>query len=76
MLKKVGDITWHYHAGINTFVMQTAVRYKTPLVVWGEHGMALMFGMYNFDDDVEFIQKLKIIGVEFPLDRFGIGLSS
>jgi len=57
MLKKVGDITWHYHAGINTFVMQTAVRYKTPLVVWGEHGMAMMFGMYNFDDDVEFTKK-------------------
>jgi N-acetyl sugar amidotransferase len=57
MLKKVGDITWHYHAGINTFVMQTAVRYKTPLVVWGEHGMAMMFGMYNPDDNVEFTKK-------------------
>lgn len=57
MLKKVGDVTWHYHAGINTFVMQTAARYKTPLVVWGEHGMALMFGMYNFEDNVEFTKK-------------------
>jgi N-acetyl sugar amidotransferase len=57
MLKKVGDVTWHYHAGINTFVMQAAARYKTPLVVWGEHGMAYMFGMYNFDDDVEFTKK-------------------
>lgn len=57
MLKKVGDITWHYHAGINTFVMQTAARYKIPLVVWGEHGMAIMFGMYNYDDNVEFTKK-------------------
>ena len=57
MLKKVGDITWHYHAGINTYVMQTAARYKIPLVVWGEHGMALMFGMYNYDDHVEFTKK-------------------
>lgn len=57
MLKKVGDVTWHYHAGINTFVMQVAARYKTPLVVWGEHGMAYMFGMYNFDDNVEFTKK-------------------
>ena len=37
--------------------MQTAARYKTPLVVWGEHGMALMFGMYNFEDNVEFTKK-------------------
>ena len=57
MLKKVGDITWHYHAGIMTFPIQMAVKYKTPLIIWGEHGMAYMFGMYNFDDQVEFTKK-------------------
>ena len=25
MLKKVGDVTWHYHAGIMTYPIQTAV---------------------------------------------------
>ena len=40
MLSKVGDITWHHHAGIFTFPIQTAVRYKIPLVIWGEHGEA------------------------------------
>jgi N-acetyl sugar amidotransferase len=57
MLKKVGDITWHYHAGIMTFPIQMAVKYKTPLIIWGEHGMAYMFGMYNFNDQVEFTKK-------------------
>jgi N-acetyl sugar amidotransferase len=57
MLKKVGDVTWHYHAGIASFVMSSAVRYKTPLVLWGEHGYALMFGMHNFDDTPEYTKK-------------------
>jgi len=59
MLKKVGDVTWHYHAGIACFVMQSAVRYKTPLVIWGEHGMAMMFGMHNFDDNIEYTNKYR-----------------
>lgn len=57
MLKKVGDLTWHYHAGIMTFPIQTAVRYKIPLIIWGEHGMGYLFGMYNLDDNIEFTKK-------------------
>ena len=57
MLKKVGDITWHYHAGIMTFPIQTAVRYKTPLIIWGEHGIGFLFGMYNLEDKIEFTKK-------------------
>ncbi len=57
MLKKVGDITWHYHAGIMTFPIQTAVRYKIPLIVWGEEGFSELVGMHNQDDMVEFTKK-------------------
>ncbi len=57
MLSKVGDMTWHYHAGIMTFPMQTAVKYKIPLVIWGEHGIGYLFGMYNLDDKIEFTKK-------------------
>ena len=57
MLEKVGDMTWHYHAGIMTFPIQTAVRYKIPLIVWGEHGIGYLFGMHNLDDKVEFTKK-------------------
>ena len=32
---KVGDITWHYHAGIMTFPT-VSVNYDIPLIVWGE----------------------------------------
>ena len=50
-------MTWHYHAGIMTFPIQVAVNYKVPLIIWGEHGMSFMFGMYNFEDKVEFTKK-------------------
>jgi len=57
MLKKVGDITWHYHAGIMTFPSQVAVKFDIPLVVWGEEGFSELVGMHNQDDLVEFTKK-------------------
>lgn len=59
MLKKVGDVTWHYHAGIMTFPIQIAVRYKIPLVIWGEQGFADMMGMFRHEDMLEFSKKVR-----------------
>lgn len=53
MLKKVGDMTWHYHAGIRTFPFQIAVKYNTPLVILGEHGFAELTGLVSLEDLVE-----------------------
>ena len=52
-LKKVGDLTWHYHAGIRTFPFQIAVKYNIPDVFLGEHGFAELTGMVSMDDFVE-----------------------
>lgn len=57
MLRKVGDVTWHYHAGIMTFPIQAAVQYDVPLIIWGEEGFSELVGMHNFDDQVEFTKK-------------------
>lgn len=57
MINKVGDLTWHYHAGIMTFPVKAAVMYDVPLVVWGEEGFSELVGMYNQDDFVEFTKK-------------------
>jgi N-acetyl sugar amidotransferase len=54
MLKTVGDLTWHYHAGIRTLPFQIAVRFKIPLIVWGEHGFAELTGLVTLEDMVEF----------------------
>jgi len=35
-LKAIGDACWHCHAGVGAFVLQTAIRYNIPLIVWGE----------------------------------------
>lgn len=53
MLKTVGDITWHYHAGIRTFPFQVAVQRNIPLIVWGEHGFAELTGIVSLEDFVE-----------------------
>jgi N-acetyl sugar amidotransferase len=57
MLSKIGDVTWHYHAGIKTFPIRTAVQYDIPLIVWGEEGFSELVGMHNLDDFVEFTKK-------------------
>ncbi len=57
MLHRVGDVTWHYHAGIMTFPIRAAVQYDVPLMIWGEEGFSELVGMYNIDDYVEFTKK-------------------
>lgn len=54
MLKTVGDLTWHYHAGIRTLPFQVAVQHEIPLIVWGEHGFAELTGLVTLEDFVEF----------------------
>lgn len=54
MLQTVGDLTWHYHAGIRTYPFQVAVERNIPLIVWGEHGFAELTGVVSLEDFVEF----------------------
>ena len=54
MMQTVGDLTWHYHAGIRTVPFQMAVAYNIPLIVWGEHGFAELTGIVSLEDFVEF----------------------
>ncbi len=35
-LERKGDILWYQHTGIFSYPMQIAVKYKVPLVIWGE----------------------------------------
>jgi N-acetyl sugar amidotransferase len=32
----IGDVSWHDHAGVGSFPLQIAVRFKIPLLIWGE----------------------------------------
>lgn len=35
-LSKIGDSCWHCHSGVGAFPLQAAVKFKIPLLVWGE----------------------------------------
>lgn len=35
-LERKGDFCWHCHAGIFAFPMHIAIRFETPLIIWGE----------------------------------------
>ena len=55
-----GDMNWHGHCGIFTSPIQVAVRYKVPLILWGEHGFMDLGGMYSMHDFVEFTAKHRL----------------
>src|SRR3989344_4040012 len=35
-IEGIGDTNWHDHAGVGAFPLQVAVRWRIPLLVWGE----------------------------------------
>lgn len=51
--KLMGDMSWHCHSGIFSFPVQIAVKFKVPLVMWGEHGRLDRGGQYSLYDLVE-----------------------
>ncbi len=56
--RKMGDMNWHAHCGIFTVPIQMAVRFKVPLVIWGEIAWDIS-GMYDPDDFVEFSARVR-----------------
>lgn len=35
-VEMIGDVSWHDHAGLGSVPMNIAVRFKIPLLIWGE----------------------------------------
>ncbi len=55
-----GDMNWHAHCGIFTTPIQVAVRYRVPLMLWGEHGFMDLAGMFSHADYPEFTAKHRL----------------
>ncbi|MBD3426537.1 MAG: N-acetyl sugar amidotransferase [Candidatus Omnitrophica bacterium] len=51
--RKMGDMNWHAHCGIETYPIQIAVKFNIPLIIWGETSWDVS-GMHDPDDFVEF----------------------
>ena len=58
-LKKYGSIYWQVLSGLTTFPVQTAVKYKIPLIIWGVHGWSEQTGMFSHHDQVEMTQRCR-----------------
>src|SRR3989338_5288017 len=56
--RRMGDMNWHAHCGIMTYPVQVAVKYKIPLIIWGETNWDIS-GMYEPDDFVEFSARAR-----------------
>lgn len=55
-LKRRGDFCWHCHTGIYGHTMQIALRYNTPLIIWGE-SLAEYASWYSYDEIEEVDEK-------------------
>lgn len=56
--KMMGDMNWQNHCGIATSPIQIAVKFKIPLIIWGETNWDIS-GMYEPDDFVEFSARVR-----------------
>jgi N-acetyl sugar amidotransferase len=58
-LQKMGSMYWHCIAGQTVFAVQTAVRFKIPLIIWGAHQGIDQVGMFSHNDFVEMTRKYR-----------------
>ncbi len=56
-LYKKGNIYWHCHAGNTSFAVQTSIKYKIPLIIWGSHQGIEQVGMFSHKDEVEMTNR-------------------
>jgi N-acetyl sugar amidotransferase len=58
-LRLRGSMYWHCIAGQTVFPVQTAVRFKIPLIIWGAHQGVDQVGMFSHLDEVEMTRKYR-----------------
>jgi N-acetyl sugar amidotransferase len=58
-LRELGSIYWHCIAGQTVFPVQTAVRYKVPLIIWGAHQGVEQVGMFSHENEVEMTRRYR-----------------
>lgn len=58
-LRRFGSIYWPILAGQSVFPVQTAVRYKIPLIIWGAHQGIEQVGMFSHEHEVEMTRRYR-----------------
>ena len=58
-LIRKGDFCWHCHTGIFSYPMHVAIKYNTPLVLWGEPSTEYT-AYYDYrDDEIEVVDEVR-----------------
>ncbi len=58
-MRLAASMYWHCLAGETVFPVQTAVRFKIPLIIWGAHQGVDQVGMFSHLDEVEMTRKYR-----------------
>lgn len=58
-LRELGSMYWHCLAGQTVFPVQTAVRFKLPLIIWGAHQGLEQVGMFSHENEVEMTRRYR-----------------
>lgn len=58
-LRDFGSLYWHCIAGQTVFPVQTAVRYRIPLIIWGAHQGLEQVGMFSHEHEVEMTRRYR-----------------
>jgi len=58
-LRQFGSMYWHCLAGHTVFPVQTAVRYRVPLIIWGAHQGLEQVGMFSHAHEVEMTRRYR-----------------
>ncbi|MDB2418978.1 N-acetyl sugar amidotransferase [Amylibacter sp.] len=74
--KMMGDMNWQNHCGIMSAPIDIAVKFKIPLIIWGETNWDIS-GMYSPNDFVEFSARVRhehdLRGYEwYDFEKYGL----
>ncbi len=58
-IEQYGSIYWQVLAGYSTFPVQTAIRFRIPLIIWGVHPWSEQTGMFSHLDEVEMSHRCR-----------------
>lgn len=58
-LRMLGSMYWPVLAGQTVFPVQTAVRYRVPLIIWGAHQGLEQVGMFSHEHEVEMTRRYR-----------------
>lgn len=71
-LETIGDTCWHCHAGVSAFVLQVAVKWNIPLIIWGES--IAEYGAASYAEPVKFTRDYFLkISTKIDCDKFADG---